>query len=289
MQPQNVLTIDPRHRIVEGIASDGQTIWVSSILDRQILACSKSCRTLVTLPEPLHPFGLAWDWGRKILWVAADCPPGVSVIAPCERGALVGLSPGGKVRYRFAPKGTFHPGDVSASQSAIFVSDSQDGLVWALLSGRRDGLTAINRPGDGKSAQGTALMPSGTEVIVADYSRGIGRIDLKTSVTAWLLRQDGKPLRGIDGLIRCGSVYYGVYNGSAPGALVLIAPSATGLIIELPLPKGTLPDPTQVAYDGRRLLLVADSGWATIDKPGFVRTHGAPIVAVPLSRDCKPQ
>lgn len=289
MQPQTVLTIDPKHRIVEGVASDGRTIWVSSILDRQILACSRACRTLATLPEPLHPFGLAWDWGRRILWVAADCPPGVSVITPCERGALVGLSPAGRVRYRFAPKGTFHPGDVSASQSAILISDSQDGLVWGLLSGRRGGLTAINRPGDGKSAQGTALMPSGTDVIVADYSRGIGRIDLKTTTTTWLPRQDGKPLRGIDGLIRCGPVYFGVYNGSAPGALVLITPGTMGLTTELPLAGGTLPDPTQVAYDGKRLLLVADSGWATIDKRGFVRTQGAPIVAVPLSRDCKPQ
>ena len=289
MQPQTVLTIDPKHRIVEGVASDGHTIWVSSILDRQILACSRACRTIATLPEPLHPFGLAWDWGRKILWVAADCPPGVPAIRPCESGALVGLSPGGRVRYRFAPKGSFHPGDVSASQSAIFVSDSQNGLVWGLLSGRRDGLRAINRPGDGKSAQGTALMPSGTDVIVADYGRGVGRIDLKTTATTWLARQDGKPLRGIDGLIRCGSVYFGIYNGSAPGALVAIAPTPTGLTFELLLARGALPDPTQAAYDGRRLLLVADSGWATIDKPGFVRTRGAPIVAVPLSKDCKPQ
>src|SRR5207253_184754 len=140
-----------------------------------------------------------------------------------------------------------------------------------------------------KSAQGTALMPSGTDVIVADYSRGVGRIDLKTTATTWLTRQDGKPLRGIDGLIRCGSVYFGIYNGSAPGALVAIAPTPTGLTFELPLARGALPDPTQVAYDGRRLLIVADSGWATIDKPGFVRTRGASIVAVSLSKDCKPQ
>jgi hypothetical protein len=179
------------------LASDGSTIWVSSILDRQILACARACRTLVTLPEPLHPFGLAWDWGRKILWVAADCPPGVSAIKPCERGALLGLSPRGQIRYRFAPNDiTFHPGDVSASQSAIFVSDSQNGLVWGLLSGRRDGLRAINRPGDGKSAQGTAMMPSGTDVIVADYSRGIGRIDLTTTATTWSRDRTASPCAG---------------------------------------------------------------------------------------------
>ena len=53
-------------------------------------------------------------------------------------------------------------------------------------------------------------------------------------------------------------------------------------------PDSTLPDPTQIAYDGKRLLIVADSGWATLDKAGFVRTQGAPIIAIPLSKDCKP-
>jgi len=50
-----------------------------------------------------------------------------------------------------------------------------------------------------------------------------------------------------------------------------------------------LPDPTQIAYDGKRLLIVADSGWATLDKPDFKRTAGTPIIAVPLGEDCKPQ
>ena len=49
-----------------------------------------------------------------------------------------------------------------------------------------------------------------------------------------------------------------------------------------------LPDPTQIAFDGKRLLVVADSGWATIDKPGFERTQGATIIAIPLARDCRP-
>jgi hypothetical protein len=286
---QTVLIIDRKHRLVEGVASDGKTIWVSSILDRQILACHATCRTLATLPPPLHPFGLAWDWGRKILWVAADCPPGVSAIKACNRGLVIGLLPTGGVRYRFALKaGTFHPGDISATQSGVFASDSQDGLVWAVLS-RRRGMHPVNRPGDGKSAQGTALMPSGTEVLVADYSRGVGRIDLRTTATTPLPRQDGKPLRGIDGLIRCGSVYYGIYNGQSPGALLLIRPAANGLTFEKPLGKTVLPDPTQIAFDGHRLLVVADSGWATINQAGFKRTSGTPILAVPLTSDCKPK
>lgn len=286
-QPQTVLTIDPKHRLIEGVATDGSTIWVSSVLDRQILACSSTCQTIATLPEGLHPLGLAWDWGRKILWIAADCP-GVAGMAKCDRGAVVGLSPAGKLRYRFAPKAiAFHPGDISASQSGIFASDSQNGLVWGLLSARRAGLRAINRPGSGKSAQGNALAQSGTEVIVADYARGIGRIDLKTTATTWLPRRDGKPLRGVDGLIRCGNGYLGVYNREAPGRVLTIRMRPGGIEYGELVKDLAFPDPTQIAFDGKRLLVVADSGWEAIGKGETRRSIGVRIVAIPLSPGCR--
>ena len=285
---QTVVTIDPQHRLVEGVASDGKTIWVSSIFDRQVLACRKTCRTIATLPAPLHPFAIAWDRQRKQLWVAADCPPGVAAITPCERGALISLDTRGRVRTRISPPvGTFHPGDVSASGGRVFVSDSQNGMVFRLLpSGKA--IMAVNLPGDGKSGQGTALTPDGKALIAADYSLGVRSIDLAAFKATVLPRQDGKPLRGIDGLVRCGSTYYGIYNGAAPGRLISFTVGDGKITIDEPVPQLALPDPTQVAYDGKRLLIVADSGWATIDKPEFVRTQGTPIVAVPLSRDCQP-
>ena len=288
LQPQTVLTIDPKHRIVEGVASDGSTIWVSSILDRQVLACPASCKILATLPKGLHPFAIAWDQDRKLLWVAADCPPGVPGITACERGALLGLDTRGRVKTRIAPlSGSFHPGDVSAATAGVFVSDSQNGAVYQLAKTGYS-LTPIVAPGIGKSAQGTALDGDGKQLLVADYSQGVGTIDLATGKRTLLARQDGKPLRGVDGLLRCGSTYYGIYNGAAPGLLLSITLTGEGVKYEQPLGDTTLPDPTQIAFDGKRLLIVADSGWATIEKPGFVRTEGAAIVAVPLSPDCTP-
>lgn len=287
-QPSVILTIDPSHQLVEGVATDGSTIFVSSVLDRQILACQKTCRTIATLPEPLHPLGITWDWERKLLWIAADCPD-VAGITKCQQGALVALSPTGPIRARFAPKGVpFHPGDVSAARSSIMVSDSQSGLVWALLP-RRKGLTAINRPGDGKSAQGTALAPSGTSVIVADYSRGIGSIDLKTTATTWLPKPDGKPSQGIDGLVRCGETYFGVYNGGAiPPRIYRYRMRPGGIERDELIPGFTLPDATQIAFDGKRLLAVAGSGWDAIGKAERSRATGARIISIPLSPNCEP-
>jgi hypothetical protein len=156
-QPQTVLTVDPKHRLVEGIASDGKTIWVSSILDRQILACRTTCRTIAILPAPLHPFAIAWDGTRKRLWIAADCPRGVPAIKPCERGALIGLSPTGRMITRIAwSSGSFHSGDVSAAPGGVFVSDSQNGAVYRLADNGYS-LTPVIAPGVGKSGQGTAL------------------------------------------------------------------------------------------------------------------------------------
>ena len=36
----------------------------------------------------------------------------------------------------------------------------------------------------------------------------------------------------------------------------------------------TLPDPTQIAFDGKRLLIVARFGLGDVDKPDFMRTAG---------------
>jgi DNA-binding beta-propeller fold protein YncE len=289
VQPQTVLTIDPKHRIVEGVASDGRTIWVSSILDRQILACTSACRTIATLPAGLHPFAIAWDGAQKRLWVAADCPPGVKGITPCERGALIALDRTGRIRIRVAPPtGSFHSGDVSVSPAGVFVSDSQNGAVY-FLARRAKSLIPVVKTGVGKSAQGTALSEDGRQLLVAAYSHGIGVVDVVTGARTILPRSNGKPLRGIDGVARCGSTYYGIYNGENPGTLVAIQPETNGLTLNQPLgDDGSLNDPTQIAYDGRRLLIVADSGWASLDKPDSARREGARVVAIPLSPDCHP-
>ena len=285
-QPQAVVTVPPQHRLVEGVATDGTTIFVTSVLDRQVLACAKSCRTIATLPPGLHPLGIAYDWSRNLLWIAADCPD-VAGIAKCERGALIAVDRLGKIRGRWAPAmSPFHPGDVSATLRGIFVSDSQSGLVWSMFPGRR-GMRAVNRPGDGKSAQGTALAPSGTELIVADYPRGIGRIDLRTTATTWLPRQDGKPSVGIDGLVRCGDSYLGVYNGgAAPARIWRIRVQAAGIQRDELVEGLTLTDPTQIAFDGKRVLVVSDSGWERIGKGEKARATGARILAIPMTKNC---
>jgi hypothetical protein len=288
IQPQVVATIDPAHRLVEGVASDGHTIWASSVLDRTIVACRQRCENLAQLADGLYPLGIAWDQGRRWIWVAADCPdlPG---IAKCERGALVAIDRFGKELRRIAPFiGEFHPGDVSVSGSQVFVSDSRNGMVFRLTANER-GMMAVVLPDVGKSAQGTALDESGQSLVVADYSQGIGVTGIATFQRRLLPRKDGKPLRGIDGLVRCGGTYYAIYNGGAPARLVSFSIAGDHIEFSEPLAAFRPADPTQVAFDGKRLLIVADAGWEPAARDASARSQGASIVAIPLGSDCKPK
>lgn len=286
-QPQTILTVDPKHALIEGVASDGSTIWLSSLVDRQILACKASCKTIATLPAGFHPFAIAWDLRRRWLWVAADCPPGVPFIKACDRGTVIAYNDKGKVRAHAAtPSGSFHPGDVSWANGNVFVTDSQNGAVYRIAP-KASEMRMLVAPGVGKSGQGMALAADGKQLIVADYGHGIATIDLATGTRTLLPRQDGKPLRGIDGLARCGDTYFGIYNGASPGRLLTIRMRPGGVEYGELIEDLKLPDPTQVAYVGKRLLVVANSGWEGAMK-GTPRTEGAPILAISLGKDCKP-
>jgi len=53
-----------------------------------------------------------------------------------------------------------------------------------------------------------------------------------------------------------------------------------------PIEGYAMPDPTQVASDGKRLLVVPNAGWEGAMKGETVRSAGAPIAAFPLKSVC---
>ena len=276
------LTIDPKHRIVEGVASDGSTIWVSSILDRQILACRSSVPDAGDLAR--RPASVR---DRVGCTAASDCGS-----RPTARRALPASSRATRRADRARCAATLHASRRSELSSrrcslrsarGVFVSEPERSGRASPMSGSVRSIPVV-KPGVGKSGQGTALSRGQAAIARRRLQpRASASIDLASRQTDHASRaRTASRLRGIDGLVRCGSTYYGIYNGIAPGMLVVIAPAENARSFTSAAGDTTLPDPTQIAYDGKRLLIVADSGWATIDKPDFERTAGAPIVAVPL-------
>ena len=277
--PATLFTIPGEHRLVEGVASDGRTIWVSSVLDRTIVAHRPGFDRTIRLPKGVaYPLGLAWDPQRRWLWIATDCPalPG---IARCESGALVAIDPRGKLRASVRPDIPLHSGDVSVGGGSVFVSDSQNGAVYRLPPASK-ALVTLVAPGIGKSAQGSVLDPSGRRLIVADYSQGLFAIDLATRQRTPLL-DEGRPLRGLDGLARVGDAYVAIYNAGSPARLIRFRLQGDAVVDQIAM-NADLPDPTQlVAYRGM-LLVVANAGWGDAANSNARKRAPAPIVSVPL-------
>lgn len=277
--PETVFSAPATHRLVEGIATDGSTIWLSSVFDRTILVRAGDKTGSFPMPNgTLHPMGLAWDAKRGWLWVATDCPdlPGV---AKCDSGALVALDRRGRLKAKLSPGTGFHPGDVSTANGEVFVSDSLSGIVYRRYGKTLDPLIA---PGVGRSAQGTALTPDGKQLVVADYGRGVATVDLVTKQRTLLPMADGKPLRGIDGLVRVGGDFYTVYNGSSPASLIRFRIDGAAIDVAVVHRGAPLADPTQLVSDGRRLLVVADAGWPAASKAGTPPRGPGTVVAFDL-------
>jgi hypothetical protein len=276
--------IGPEHRLLEGVATDGRTVWVSSVVDRTILACQSTCRKFAVLGGNDHPIGMSWDALRKRLWVSVDCPA-LPAFAKCESGALIAFDRRGRVRSRLVPGKGFHPGDVSAAAGHVFAGDSSNGAVYWLKPGSGQLVTLV-APGIGRSAQGSALDPTGKRLIVADYSQGVAAIDLETGKRTLLRRDDGKTLRGIDGMARCGSRYLAIYNGSEPNILLAFTVAGDTLKFEEIYSGEHLPAPTQLAMDGRRLLIAGDANWDKELKPGEIPHGPYPIRSLRRDKIC---
>jgi hypothetical protein len=278
--PPNVLfTVPAAHRLIEGIATDGRTIWLSSVLDRTILERQGANFRTIALPaDGQYPLAIAWDAARHWLWIATDCPdlPGV---AKCAEGALIAIDHAGKVRAKASVDPLFHPGDVSASAGRIFVSDSQTGAVygWNAATQKLDVIVPV---GVGRSAQQSVRI--GNQLFVADYRDGIARIDLATKMRTLLPLTDGTPLNGVDGLTRAGGWFVGVRNGAKIPVIVAFKTDEAHVnTAEVLARGGVMKDPTQVVVAGDHLLLVGEAGWDAA-AAGAARTAPAPILSLPL-------
>ena len=284
-----VLTVPASHHLIEGIASDGETIWLSSVVDREILEWRPrhALRVRLMPPDTARPLGLAYDAKRRWLWIATDCPA-IAATDPCTGGGLIALDRGGRLVARLVPPtGVAHFGDVSVANGVVHVADSSNGAVYRC----RDACIALETvipPGVGRSAQGSAVLDGAAGVLVADYSAGLASVD-RTGKRALLPREDGRPLRGVDGLARSGDWFIGVQNSQTPGVVFAFHLSADRqhLTDLRGLGGDTIfPEPTQIAVAGGKLYVVADAQWSAYDKGSAQRPaqHATPVMVMPAPR-----
>ena len=229
-----------------------------------------------TLPRGAA-MGLRVDAGRRVLWAAWSGLPQRDGYAPADSAVAAILEIGlddGSVRRRWdlpVMTGGHVLGDLAIGPGGdVFFTDSKQPALYRLRPGR-DSLETI-RDALFRSLQGAAPTPDGATLYLADYSRGLLRLDLRSGVVSRLMTSDGKSARGCDGLLWYRGGLVAVHNGVLPGHVVRIRLDATGTTIssteQLPVDPAIGDEPTVGTLVGDELVFVGTSQWEKHDNDG---------------------
>ncbi len=279
-------TLPERDLLTEGIAHDprSKAFFVGSVRYRKILRVDRSGRTSDFVPPERDalwaPLGMRVDSARGVLWVAAAARPQMIHFDSADSGRS------GLFRYDLAsarltgkfvipPDGATHVlGDLTIARNGdVYASDSRAPVVWMVRAGS-DSLERFVESPLLLAAQGLALTADERTLFLADYSRGMLKIDLASREVALLPCRRGVLALGIDGLYQAAGKLIGIQNGVEPHRVVRLTLDAQGdslvgyEVLERRHPRFS--EPTLGVLVGRDLYYVANSQWERFGETGDV-------------------
>lgn len=223
-------------------------------------------------------YALAIDAARDRLWLGTVA----NVVSPPYRASdhgrsallRIGLRTGNvEQRFELADGAPHAFGDLAVGPNGeVYVSDGVGGGVYRVGAEPGATLNMLVAPGALRSPQTPVPLPNGTQLLVADYSRGIAVIDLLHGSVSWLPHPPELALHGIDGLYLRDHTLIAVQNGTTPERLLLIRldaawSRATGWEVALARAPG-LGDPTHGVVRGDQFEFISNSGWDRLTNDG---------------------
>jgi len=286
------LSVPAEFGLVEGVAWDARSrqLFAGSVEDGALLVREGDHWRRAVLPVPTAGlFGMAVDQRRGILWMASG------VAGPTRRKdgfrGLIGVSALGFEAVGLAPvpagDTVAQPGDVAvAPDGSVYVSDGTAGGVFVCKPDCTQ-LELLVPAGTFRSAQGMAVSRDGRFLFVADYARGLFKIDLKKPKVVVAVSQQ----KGIDGLIRYGETLIAIINGDGRKVVRLSFDpngSPSEELLETPPGPG---DSTLGTIADRKLVYVADAQWdrftaagTSQGRPRETRIRTLDLPALPMPR-----
>lgn len=287
--PTIAYTLPSGDLIAEGLAYDpaSETMFVGSVRKRQILSIGKDgvIKEFSREQDGLWGvFGMTVDPKTRVLWVCTAALPQMEGytegdrfrVAVCkydlEKKTLL-------QKYELDDRAKpHHFGDLVLSPDGdVFISDSRSPHIYR-ISKRDDSLALFFESSSFASLQGLAFSPDGKTLLVADYSRGIFGIDMKTRQLSFLPPLPHATLLSIDGLYRHGKNLIAIQNDIRPRRIVrLIMSEDFRSILRLETVNANHPeysDPTLGVVVGDDLFYNANGQWEVFDDKGM-RVEGA--------------
>lgn len=286
-----VFQLQSAARIPEDIDYNAETqhFYISTVLGKQILQVDMAghTRLFASAPDQWPMVALKVDSRNQVLWATEVALDGFAAAAKADWGRSAILQydlHSGRLLHRIEGPPKAALGDMTlAANGDPIVSDGEQGGIYR-VSGADPRIQRIDA-GDFVSPQTAAALPDGIHLLVPDYVRGLGLLDLKTKHVDWIPMEGKHALSGIDGLYALGNTLIATQNGTSPERVVRFAMSApetrvlSESIIERATP--TLGDPTHGVVVGDYFYYIANSGWDVLDEHGnLLEGKSLPISSV---------
>jgi len=263
------------------------SFYVSSVLKHKVVRVdAHGTESDFPLQPPENGWnvsGIQVDGKRGVLWVSAQALRGFPGIPDADAGksrlSAYGLDSKRRLySHEFVPEDgrPVSIGDIALTLDGdVLAMDAQGGKLYRVRADRRalDGLAQRFL-----SPQDAALSADGKAAFVADYQRGIARIDLQTGEQSWLAAERSVALCGIDGLYAYRDGLIAVQNGVQPERIVFCRLGADQRrvtaceVLERGEPLG---EPTHGVVIGDTFVYLANSGWDRLDEHGKPRAGEA--------------
>jgi hypothetical protein len=272
------VTIAETGLITEGVGYDesNQTFYVSSVRKRKIIAVDKNgnARDFSSEADGIWGvYGIRVDAKRGRLWASTIASPFINGFKETDRGRsgiiLYDLRSGKLLKKYLLPAGGRHAlGDLIVDgRGRVFASDSASPVIYTIDPGN-DELVEFVRTDSFDSLQGLAFGKDDKTLFVADYSKGIFRIDTVTKAAVQMRPAKNVTLLGIDGLYYFGGQLIAVQNGVNPNRVIAVSVDGDSVKSVRTL-EANHPDhlePTLGVIVGNQFYYVANSQWPLVNE-----------------------
>jgi len=223
--------------------------------------------------------GMKIDIARGWLWAATSAFPQMKGFAAEDKGksgiVRYDLRTGKLAKRYMLPSGGEHGlGDlVIAHDGTVYASDSVDGVMYK-IDAKTDELTEFVRSDMFASLQGLDFSQDRKSLYVADYSKGIFRIDVATKSIVQLKPEQNVTLLGIDGMYFYRGRLIAIQNGVSPNRVVslqLSGDNVTGFKT-LEANHADFLEPTTGTIVGDDFYFIANSQWPLVNEKAELAT-----------------
>ena len=280
------VTVDDKTLIIESVAYDAKTrtFYLGSVHQRKIVAVDKGVATDFSLPSDglWSVLGMKVDLSRGWLYACSSAFPQMRGFTAADKGRSgifkYDLRTGKLAKKYILPDGNHALGDLELGRDgSIYTTDSISPVIYK-IDAKRDEIEEFVRSDNFVSLQGLAFAGGDKEIYVADYSKGIFRINTETKAIIQLKPADSVTLLGIDGLYFYRGKLIAIQNGVNPHRVISLTVSGikNDQIISFKTLEANHADfmePTLGTLIGDDFYYIANSQWPLVNEKAELNTE----------------